>query len=238
MPDKRRHRGPNPEDKRLFGDEHIPELQTAVEHLSWLLSRGYTVRSAIKLVGDRFELEKRQRIAVGRCACPDDSVSRRKEHQIRAIDLRGKNLALDGYNVLTTIEAALGNGVLLLGRDGCYRDMASLQGNYRKVEETIPALTLLGKWLTILGVETLHWYFDRPVSNSGRLKAILMKLAEKEGWDWQIDLVNDPDAILINHPGIVASADSAILDGTEHWFNLTREVVDTFIKKANVLRLG
>ena len=83
---------------------------------------------------------------------------------------RDKQLLLDGYNVLTTIEAALSGGVVLACRDGCYRDMASIHGTYRKVEETPPALMLIGKIAAELGVASCLWYLDSPVSNSGRLK--------------------------------------------------------------------
>ena len=46
-------------------------------------------------------------------------------------------------NVLITLESALGGGVLLRCRDGCLRDMASLHGTYRIVDETDPALDAL-----------------------------------------------------------------------------------------------
>ena len=67
-----------------------------------------------------------------------------------AEQLRGAALWLDGYNVLTTIEAALAGGVILAARDGTYRDMASMHGSYRKVAETLPALELLGRTIAAL----------------------------------------------------------------------------------------
>ena len=51
--------------------------------------------------------------------------------------LRGSvELLIDGYNVLTTVESALAHGLLLIGRDGCMRDLASMHGSWRKVDET------------------------------------------------------------------------------------------------------
>ena len=46
MPDKRSHRGPHPEDGRLFVPEQWPALQAAVGDLSWLLSHAYALNSA------------------------------------------------------------------------------------------------------------------------------------------------------------------------------------------------
>ena len=75
MPDQRKHRGPHPEDARLFAPALAPTLQKAAADLDWLLSRGYPHKSSLKLVGDRDTLVSRQRIAVGRCACGDEEAS-------------------------------------------------------------------------------------------------------------------------------------------------------------------
>ncbi|HSG88818.1 MAG TPA: DUF434 domain-containing protein, partial [Pseudomonadales bacterium] len=71
MPDHRRHRGPHPDDARLFAPDTVGPLRTAVGDLSWLFSRGYAERSAVKVVGDRYRLRERQRIALRRSACSD-----------------------------------------------------------------------------------------------------------------------------------------------------------------------
>ena len=94
--------------------------------------------------------------------------------------MAGCRIELDGYNVLTSIEAALSGGVLLLARDGAFRDMASMHGSYRKVEETLPALDLIGRVLAEFGVGEAQWLLDRPVSNSGRLKKIIEYLAVQQ----------------------------------------------------------
>lgn len=213
-------------------------LRQAVEDLGWLLSRGYAEKSALKLVGDRYQLNERQRMGVMRCACSDQAVARRREHEADAGCVAGRHLALDGYNVLTTVEAALAGGMILEGRDGCYRDLASMHGSFRKVTETVPAVELVGRQLDALQVPRCVWYLDRPVSNSGRLKTIIAELAARNGWDWRIDLVNSPDAVLIAGQDIAATADSVILDRCKSWFNLARRVVAAWVPEARIVRLG
>ena len=173
MPDERRHRGPHPEDERLFARSSWPALTQATADLSWLLSRGYAHESSLKLVGDRYRLAARQRLAVARCACGDSERAERRRRQVGPMELPDCPLWLDGYNVLTTIEAALSGGVILAARDGTYRDMASMHGSYRKVAETLPALELLAATIAALGAVECVWYLDRPVSNSGRLKELI-----------------------------------------------------------------
>lgn len=238
MPDRRKHRGPHPEDARLFAPEVWPRLRGATADLCWLLSRGYAEKSALKLVGDRYELIARQRTAVGRCSCGDARAAGRREHCVGAEQLAGRPLWLDGYNVLTTVESALAGGVVLMGRDGAYRDMASMHGSYRKVAETLPALELLGRATAALEVSQCLWYLDRPVSNSGRLKQIMEDVAAAEGWVWHVELVPNPDALLAETSQIVATADSAILDRCTAWSNLAREVIVRHVPQARVLDLG
>lgn len=238
LPDKRAHRGQNPEDAVSFAPATHERLRAAVRDYSWLLERGYAETSALKLVGDRFLLTQRQRMAVMRCSCSDQALARRRARQVEREALRGEVLLLDGYNVLTTVEAALAGGIILLARDGCYRDIASMHGTFRVVEETAPALRLVGSFLSELGVRGCVWYLDSPVSNSGRLKGIAGALAREHGWDWRIELVLSPDAVLSEAPGIIATADSVVLDRCARWFNLGREVVGERVPEAVVVNLS
>src|SRR5205807_3063533 len=76
-PDIRKHRGAHPEDRKLFADDQLPKLRAAVSELSWLLTRDYAMKGALKLVGDKFALTERQRLAVSRAGCSDQSQAHR-----------------------------------------------------------------------------------------------------------------------------------------------------------------
>ena len=238
MPDTRRHRGPHPEDRRLFATESLPPLRLAVSDLSLLLSRGYNDRSALKLVGDRHKLSARQRIAVRRSSCTDRALTERQAKRRSLGDLKNKPLHIDGYNVLIGVESALAGGIILEGRDGCFRDLASIHGSYRKVAETRPALCLVGEHLAEFEPLSVTWYLDSPVSNSGRLAGILRELAEEHDWPWSAELVPDPDGVLSTLTELIASSDSAILDRCEAWNPLTREVITTKVPDAWIVSLG
>ncbi len=238
MPDQRRHRGPHPDDARLFGAAALPALHAAAEELTWLLSHGYPTESSLKLVGDRHGMEARQRLAVARCSCSDEAAERRKRRQVAPPSLAGKSIHIDGYNVLTTIEAALSGGVLLLARDGALRDMASMHGSYRKVEETAPALRLIGQTLADFQAAEALWLLDRPVSNSGRLKKIIKDLAAECGWKWTVELVHNPDLELSQSDAVIATADSGILDLCGQWVGLARQTVERHAATAWIIELS
>lgn len=237
MPDRRLHRGPHGDDRRLFRSETLGDLNQSVNDLCWLLERGYAERSAVKLVGDRYRLVKRQRLAVARCACSDRAAADRQSKQIDAGEIPGRKLLIDGFNLLVTVEAALAGGIVLKTRDGCFRDLASVHGTYRKVAETVQAIELIGRCVGSLGGSVCRWYLDRPVSNSGRLKQQLMETATAHGWNWHAELVDNPDRVLGNSEGVVVSADSVVLDRCAAWFNLARFVVSAKIPAAWVVRL-
>ena len=237
MPDTRTHRGPHPEDRRLFADDAVPCLRAATEDLCWLLERGYAADSSLKLVGDRHGLRKRQRVAAARCACSDADRLARRRRMVEPSQAAGQPLWLDGYNILTTVEAALAEGVILVARDGCYRDMAGMHGSYRKVAETRPALARIGRVLDQLGPSECVWYLDRPVSNSGRLRAIILEVAGAENYPWRVELVADPDPVLTAADAVVATADSVILDNCRRWLNLAQMVVAAEVPQAWLVKL-
>ena len=134
-------------------------------------------------------------------------------------------MVIDGYNLLTTIETALGGGVVLLGRDGCARDIAGVHGTWRRVAETEPALRKIGERLHQLGVARCRWLLDRPVSNSGRLRAYVLDVAKQHGWPWEVEVVMNPDTELVRSESVVASADREVLDACGRWFELASAVV-------------
>jgi hypothetical protein len=237
MPDKRVHRGAGPEDGVLFAAEKIPVLRLALGDYCLLLSKGYAEPSSLKLVGDRFELNQRQRIAVMRCACSDRQLESRCGRRVDIGEARGKSLTVDGYNLLITIEAALAGAPIFVGQDGCCRDICGLHGTYRKVQETIPAVELVGRFLAEHTISPIQWFLDSPVSNSGRLKMMLFELAAKNDWNWQIELSINPDKELIACSGIVATSDSIIIDECRQWLNLSAEIIKQKIPAANLIDL-
>ncbi len=225
MPDKRKHRGTAPGDLRIFGDEFYADLCRGVADLSMLLSKGYPANGSLKLVGDRFRFTDRQRLAIRRCSCSDEQLKSRSSRRVEPNALKGDTLIIDGFNLLITVEAALSGGAIFVGRDGCCRDLSGIHGSYRRVSETLDAFALIADFLGKAGVSKAKWFFDRPVSNSGKLKVIVGELAAKNGWPWEVELADNPDNVLIASENIIATSDSDVLDRCGKWFNLSAEIV-------------
>ena len=237
-PDRRRHRGAHPEDARLFDGGWLPALRIATSELSWLLSRGYQSKSTLKLVGDRHALRERQRLAVSRAACAEASLVRRSASRVSDGQVTGERLIVDGFNLVITLEAALSGGVLVRGRDGCVRDLSSVHGSYRAVEETERAVVLVGEALEPLAPESVLWLLDRPVSNSGRLAERVRAIAAERGWPWRVEVEFNPDREIVNSERIAITSDSNVLDGVARWLNLSPLIIERHVEQAWVIDLG
>lgn len=235
MPDTRNWRGPHPKDQECFAPRWVPVLQAAVADLSWMLGRGYSSRASLKLVGDRYSLRDRQRKALQRCSASDGACLERRAKRLSPSDLDDRTVVVDGYNVLLTLEAALSGGLLLLARDGVMRDLAAMSAHYRRLRATQPAIELLADFFASVRCSQIIWYLDRPVSNSGRLKRLTQEIVAGRKPPWRIDLTDRTDALLIHSPHVVASADSAVIDGCTEWINLARLVVEASIPDAWIL---
>lgn len=232
------HRGAASEDHRLFGAEQLSVLRTAAADFCWLLDRNYAPRSALELVGNRYSLAARQRMALSRFACSEAEARKRKERLIEPDQLQGRELWIDGYNVLTLIESALSGGIILLCRDGCCRDIAGIHRRYRKVSETVPALQLVGEAVAATGTSSCRWWLDKPVSNSGRLKALIEETSRTNGWKMEVELAFSPDHALSHTENPVATSDGIILERCQAWVNLAWQIITQHIPHARVVKLA
>lgn len=230
-----KHRGKHPNDNKDFAMHWFSVFLEAAKDFSFLLGRDYGEKSALELVGNRYQLNKRQQRALSLVVCASDKIEIRKSKAILAQNLEGKNVFIDGYNLLINLEVALSGGFVLVGQDDCYRDMASVHGTYKKVEETLPAIELIDRVLKELKVQHAQWYFDAPVSNSGQLKSLLYEWSTSHLSNWDIELVYNPDTTLVEKNGIIISCDGWILDRVERFFDLAGYIIQHKIPKAQVL---
>jgi hypothetical protein len=220
MPDARRHRGAHPDDPRDFAPTEWPRLSRACAELSWLFSHGYAETASLKLVGDHHQLRERQRRAVLRAACSDVDAAERRARRRELEQLRGAALGIDGFNCLITLEALLSAAPVFSGRDGALRDLASVHGTYRHVEETRPALDALRGLLEAHGVAAVRMYLDRPVGNSGRLRGLVEEVFAGSPCRLSTRLCDSVDGEIVAAEPVVASSDSWIIQRAAAWVDL------------------
>lgn len=227
-------RGYVPKDAVEFGSKATKKLSAAAQELVFLMERGYDTKSASTFVGNHHLLSERQRLALARIVSTSGAVRARKEKELlQAPD----SLVLDGFNTIITLEVALSGSLLLEGMDGAIRDLAGLRGSYRIVDKTVQAVELLLARLETLGVQRALFYLDQQVSNSGRLRALLLEQAQNRAVKVQVELHPSVDGLLYPMERVV-TADAIILDKCGSWYNLNRTLIESSVPEAWILRLN
>lgn len=219
-------RGYVPEDERNFSSEAIEIMRTASRHIRYLLDEGYDLKQASTFVGNHFLLSERQRLAVVRSLASGQQLSERKEKLVPLNQLTGREVWVDGFNTIITLEVLLSRSILFRCMDGTIRDLAALRGTYRLIPETDGAVRMMLEVLKAAGAEKINILLDQPVSNSGRLKARIADIAEEAGGsNLDIQILKDVDRTLYDRE-LVITSDSVILDHCRSWVNLTAECVN------------
>lgn len=81
------------------------------------------------------------------------------------------------------------------------------------------------------------WIFDKPVSNSGRIRQMILDFALENNMNWEIDLEFNPDKFLVENAEIVVSSDAWILDHCKNWFNLIQYLIDQEKLSVNLVKM-
>lgn len=212
-------------------------LQEAAIDFHYLLNRGYPRRTSLELIGNRYDLSFDQRHLLHRGIFSDsDAVARRKK-KVPLRKLRNKKVAIDGHNVLITIEAALSGRPLILSNDGFIRDISGLSGKFKKTGISGKAIHLI---LEVLKkTEPIHvlFLFDAPISKSGVLACEVRGQLKNDHLSGDALAVKVPEKILLGFPGIVVTSDTAIIDQSREIFDLAGHVIKTRIKPKSLFKL-
>ena len=217
-------RGFVPEDVRNFSPEAIALMRTAFRHICYLINEGYDLKHASTFVGNHYMLSERQRLALMRSAATDEQLAARREKEVRLGGLAGREVWIDGFNTIITLEVILSDSIFFQCMDGTVRDLAALRGTYRLIPETDRAVHVLLGLLEEAKADTVRILLDEPVSNSGRLKAKIADIAETFPFDVDIRIQKDVDRELYDRE-LVVTSDSIILDHCRSWVNLTGEYI-------------
>ena len=212
------------------------DLQKAAEDFRYLLNRGYPRKAALEMVGNRYQLASDQRHLLHRGVFSDRDAGLRQKKKIPLEKIRGKDLVIDGYNVLITIEAALSGRPLVLGNDGFIRDISGVSGNFRKTEKTETALQLVSNLLKRIKPRQTLFLFDSPISMSGELAQEVRERLKRENLPGDAMAVRVPEKILIGFPGMIATSDTAVIDQSKRVVDLAGDIMRRRIKLGSLIR--
>lgn len=224
-------RGFVPEDAKNFSPQALEIMRTASRHVCFLINEGYDLKQSTTFVGNHYLLSERQRLAIMRSLATRAQIEARQKKQVAITELHGKEVWIDGFNTIITLEVLLSDSILFSCMDGTIRDLAALRGTYRLISETETAIYMLFDILREAKVSRVNILLDQPVSNSGRLKTCLAEIGEEYPFALDIQILREVDRELYGKEHVITS-DSIILDHCVSWINLTSECLKRRHKEA------
>jgi hypothetical protein len=216
--------------------DKFKDIRKAAEDFRYLLNRGYPRKASLELVGNRFELTFDERHLLHRGVFSDVDSEARQKKIISLKAIQNKDLAIDGHNVLITVEAGLSGRPLILADDGFVRDISGLSGSFKKTEITEKALQLINAFLKKWRPRHTLFLFDAPISKSGILAQELRALLKKESLPGDALAMKVPEKILIGFPGVIATSDTAIVDRSRRVVDLAGDIIRMRIGLKSLLR--
>jgi hypothetical protein len=211
-------------------------LQKAAEDFRYLLNKGYPRKAALELVGNRYGLTSDDRHLLHRGVFSNSDSKSRQKKIISIKEVQNKDLAIDGHNIVITIEAGLSGRPLISGDDGFIRDISGLSGSFRKTETTEKAIQFIIH--AIKKIKPCHtlFLFDAPISMSGKLAQEVRSWLKKENLSGDAMAVKVPEKILIGFPGVIATSDTDIIDQSKKVLNLAGYILKKRTKLESLIR--
>lgn len=212
-------------------------LKEAAVDLRYLLDRGYRKESALRLIGDKYQLDKSERLVLYRSTYSKNEIQNVKEKMLESSMVAGKDLWIDGFNVLNTVEAALKGELLILCDDGIVRDFSQVYGRYRFSQLTLSSLQLIMGELKNLHPSCVRVFYDSQISKSGEIAKITREVISNLGLRGDAETTKTVDSILSKTDAVVCTSDSVILSACRYIFDLAGYIITSRIDNAVILTL-
>lgn len=186
----------------------------AVKDFAYLVDNQYPRKAILKIISDRYLLNKTQRIILARGIFRRDEVQLRNQKKTESIT--DVALYIDTYNVLFILSNYLFGRIVFIGNDGFTRDAGEIYGKLHREKVFFEAIRYFFEFIKHSEPAEIHLFIDRPVSFSGELAEELRTLLDENQIKGNARTINNPDAELIRiSDGIIATSDSEIMDKTE-----------------------
>jgi hypothetical protein len=219
-----------------------PELGRAAADYRWLLDRGYAARAALKLVGDRLQLTRDERVILFRgVASSADSAGRMASIAPQA---EGRPILVDGYNQVLTVMHYLMGRPLFLGTDGLLRDAGGSHGRIADQALFERAAEALFSLIASLRPSRAAVYLDAPFPGSAAHARLFRSILQAESLEAEVSLERSADFPLKAAPpgSLVASSDSCVADaataGGAAIYDAARWAIERSFGRPELLDLG
>ena len=209
-------------------------LNEASCDLKYLLDRNYRKKIALDFVAGHYGLTTAERNFLVRTVFSEDEIRVHKSKLCQIRDIAKKNVVVDGYNVLITIDAILNHKPLTSAMDGFLRDLSAVFGKYKFDENSKISVEIILKILKEHGPKFVLFVFDSQVSHSGELAAYTKRKLSDFEIEGDAKTSKSADKTIIELNQITLTTDSAIIERVDRVVDFGAEM----LKKGNVGPVG
>jgi hypothetical protein len=201
------------------------QLLPAAQDFRYLLGKGYPRQASLVLVGNRYDLPWAARQILQRGVFNPEVAGRRRLKLWPVRTLGGRPLALDGHNVVITLECALRGVPVMAADDGFIRDIGQISHKFRPSAMTEQALLRLSRYLAAHEVGPVTFWYDAPMSRSGDLAATTRRIMHSLRLSGDAHAVSVPEKMLLEYKGAIGSSDTYLIDRCELMVDVAGEII-------------
>ncbi len=208
----------NLSDPRLKGELLKEKLLKPARDIRSILRWGYPKFSTIRFVADHFQLSLEERHILTRVIMPPDRIVSRINKKVTCTGIKDRNLLLDGYNVLLSMDSLLKRETMWFCDDGYIRDTRYYFSKAKQAEDIEEALDTVFRFLSEAGPESVVFLFDAQISRSGELAGFVRRKLKEYGISGEAKTSKTADFELKARGGnpenniIVATSDGIVID--------------------------
>jgi hypothetical protein len=222
-----------------IGSSHISEivmtnLETAMilaaEDIRHLLSRGYPRTGVIRFVSDHYRLENRDRYVLMRVVVEPGVAALRIRKRIPCAGIKGKDIMIDGYNVIIATQSVILEEPVFLCDDGFIRDIRGVFRNFKNPVEGVCRQVL--EILSGYKPNSITFLFDAQIGKSGMLARYIRGLLPKYSISGDAKTSKHVDFDLKHCDMIVATGDGNIIDEVRYAVDIPGCILKRLGKRA------
>ena len=201
------------------------ELLPAAQDYRLLLGKGYPWQASLALVGNRYNLPAAARQILRRGVFNPAVAAQRRRKLCLVRNLAGRPLALDGHNVVITLESALRGIPVMAADDGFIRDIGQVSQRFRLTSLTEQVLQRLTFYLGTHEIGPVMFWYDEPMSRSGDLAAVTRRILQACQVTGDAQAVPVPEKQLLEFAGVIGSSDTYLIDRSEQVADVAGEII-------------
>jgi hypothetical protein len=201
------------------------ELLPAAQDYRFLLMKGYPCQASLALVGNRYNLPAASRQMLRRGVFNPAVAGQRRRKLAQVRNLAGRPLALDGHNVVITLEGALRGTPVMAADDGFIRDIGQVSHKFRLTSLTEKVLQDISCYLGSHGLGPVLFWYDGPMSRSGELAATTRRILQNYHITGDAQAVAVPEKHLLEFRGVIGSSDTYLIDRSEQVVDVAGEII-------------